>query len=173
MATTSLDISHQVDLKGNAILAKDLVLTGTIYSTGGTSPRVKNSLGATLALTQTDAGSTIIFDRLAGTTVTLPAPVLGTSFEFFIGAAPTSNTDKIITDAGTTFLTGGVFIDKSLTVTRYAANGSSHLSINMDGSTMGGALGSYVRLRCTSATEWTVEGTLVASGTLASPFATS
>jgi hypothetical protein len=88
----------------------------------------------------------------------------------------TSNTYKVITDTTTTFLAGGVYMDKSLTVTRYAANGSTIRSINLAGSaqtTGGGTVGDYFKCVLVSPTQWHIEGTLSATGTLATPFATS
>lgn len=170
MATTTLDKAHQIDLKGNAILATDLVLTGTAYTS---QSKTLSGMGATKTLIQSDTGTTIVFDRLAGTTVTLPVPIVGTLFSFYVGTSPTSNTDKVITDAGTTFIVGGIYVDKSLTVTRYAADGSTIVSLNWNGTTTGGLPGTYATLRCISATEWVIEGTQIASGTLATPFATS
>lgn len=170
MATTKLDLAHQIDLRGNAILATDMVLSGTAYTTNS---KTLSGMGATKTLVQSDTGTTIVFDRLAGTTVTLPVPVVGTTFMFYVGTSPTSNTDKIITDAGTTFIVGGLYVDKSLTVTRYAADGSTIVSVNWNGTTTGGLPGTYCTLRCISATEWVIEGTQIASGTLATPFATS
>jgi len=116
-----------------------------------------------------------IFQNLTGTTFTLPSPVLGTTVIFLVGVANTSNTNKIITDASTTFLVGGIYMDKALTITRYDADGTTIRSINLDGTgnTKGGNVGDYVTLRCISATQWMVEGTLRATGTLATPFATS
>lgn len=170
MATTTLDRSHQIDLRGNAILATDLVLSGTNYSSGS---KTQTSLGATKTLIQSDTGSTVVFDRLAGTTVTLPVPVVGTSFSFYVNTAATSNAHKVITDAATTFIVGGIFVDKSLTVTRYAADGTTIVSLNWNGTTTGGLPGTYAVLRCISATEWQIEGVQIASGTLATPFANS
>jgi len=183
--TTSLDISRQVNLSSNAIECQDLdasgnmtvagnlTVTGTLTNTGA-APRILTANAATLAPTAVQSGSTIILSRLAGSTITLPAPVVGLSFDFVVGIVNTSVAYKVITDASTTFLAGGVYIDKALAITRYDADGSTIRSINLNGTTTGGlTVGDYFRLKCITATQWSIEGTLSASGTLATPFATS
>lgn len=130
-----------------------------------------DATAATLALTAAQAGSVVYLDKSAGTTVTLPVPVLGMRFTFVIKTTSTAN--KIITDSASTFLEGGLFIDKSLTITRYDGNGSSHVSLNFNGTTTGGITGDRFDLVAVSGTEWNVSGTVAASGTLATPFGTS
>lgn len=163
---------------GNETITGNLTVTGTTTLSSGAVPRSISGMGATKTLALTDTGSTIVFDRGAGTVVTLPATTnVGTTFTFVVGTQNTSATNKIITSAGTIFLIGGVYVDKSLTITRYDGNGTNHVSLNWSGGTdsgtTGGLNGSYVTLRCINATQWLVEGTQVAGGTLATPFATS
>lgn len=151
--------------------------------TGNTAPGQLNQSGddatvslttATVSVTSAQTGTTFVFNRAAGTTVTLPAPVVGAYYTFVVGTPATSNNQKVITDASTTFLAGGILVDKSLTVTRYAANGSTIRSINFNGTTTGGAtVGDQFTVICTTATQWAIQGMTSASGTLATPFATS
>lgn len=150
--------------------------------TGNTGPGQLNKIGddvgvsltANTTLTSSQTGVTFILNALAGLTVTLPAPVVGTTFTFYVGTVPTSNAYKIITDASTTFLAGGIYVDKALTITRYDANGSTIRSISLNGTTTGGAtIGDSITLVCVTATQWSIQGTYSASGTLATPFATS
>ncbi|HEY2810557.1 MAG TPA: hypothetical protein VGJ00_04110 [Rhabdochlamydiaceae bacterium] len=157
-----VDISRQIDFSNNALMN----LSNTITVTANT-------------LLPSGANANVVFNTLTGATVTLPSPAkcpIGTRFDFFVGVVNTSNTYKVITDAATTFLAGGVYMDKALTVTRYAANGSTIRSINLAGSaqtTGGGTVGDYFKCVLISPTQWHIEGTLSATGTLATPFATS
>jgi hypothetical protein len=138
------------------------------------NPNVIDANGATLLLTSQNNGATVLLDRAAGCTVTLPAPAAGLNFTFVVKVVPTSTAYKIITSAGTIFITGGLNFDKALTVTRYDGNATSIVSINLNGTTTGGAaIGDTFTLSCVTPTLWTASGTVMASGTLATPFATS
>lgn len=180
MASTST-----LDLGGNDLVVNSIT-TGvskpnTVLSTGLNSlvggsgaVNVTSITTATAAPTAAQTGATFILNRLAGSTVTLPAPVVGTEYKFVIGTVNTSVAYKIITDASTTFLAGGIYIDKALTITRYDADGTTIRSINLNGTTTGGAaVGDQITVTCISATQWSVSGTVSSSGTLATPFATS
>lgn len=173
-------MANTLDLGGN-----DLVVNS--ITTGASKPNTTVSTGsnavgggsvsittATAAPTAAQSGTIFTLNRLAGSTITLPAPVVGTEFKFIIGTVNTSVAYKIITDAASTFLTGGVYFDKALAITRFDADGTTHRSLNMNSTTTGGAsIGDVVTFTCVTATQWTVQGTLTASGTLATPFATS
>ena len=130
--------------------------------------------GATSTLTAAQSGSVVIFDRAAGTTFTLPAPVIGTQFDFFISASVTSNNDKIITNAANVYMIGKVTTIKTdLTQLQSIGDGTTMVSIVLNGTTTGGLIGSYFRFMCVSANLWLVEANNLASGIIASPFATS
>jgi hypothetical protein len=136
--------------------------------------------GATVTLTAAQSGSSVLFDRAAGIVFTLPVPQIGLHFRFFATVAVTSNAYKIITDAGTTLLLGNVVSNTAAATPgandgpkTFAANGTSHIAISMSGSTTGGLIGSYIDMTCVSATAWTVNGVLLASGIIATPFSAS
>lgn len=139
---------------------------------------VINSLGSTLTLTADKSGSLIIFDRAAGTVVTLPTtPAVGTYFDFMVSVTVTSNADKVITGSATELLVGSVLncdtdtsdevaIWKSLVAT-------ANISTNFDGSTKGGIKGDWLRFTCLNSTTWHVTGVTNGTGTVATPFSTS
>lgn len=131
--------------------------------------------GGTLNLKPSQSGSTILLNTASGSVVTLPAPVVGLKFTFIVSASVTSNNHKVITDAGTTFMFGAVATMEASGSTNLAAlgNGTSHISILMNGTTTGGLLGSRFTLECISATLWEVSGINAGSGTLATLFSTS
>jgi hypothetical protein len=128
---------------------------------------------ATRTLLPTESGALCMFDLAAGVTYTLPAPVVGMQFIFGVTLTGTG-TYKIITNAATVFLTGGLFI-VSLTVAEagdtFVANGTTHVSIVCDGDTKGRLKGAtMLRFTCISSTLWHVDGYLTGAGTLADPF---
>lgn len=172
-------MATNVDLSGNVLYVTDVVvgsntpgiLSGDSLSVGATVTSVTTS---TLTPTATQSGAVFLLNRAAGSTVTLPAPVVGLTYTFMVGTALSSGSYKVITSAGTVFIVGSIVIDKAGVLTAYQADGSTIVSVNFNGTTTGGAaLGDNFTLTCISATEWAVSGVTQASGTLASPFATS
>ncbi|HEX9059104.1 MAG TPA: hypothetical protein VF941_02900 [Clostridia bacterium] len=172
-----------VDTSGNVALPGTLAVTGvatftaapafTAAPTGQFKVPVISGSGATVTLTAAQSGSTALFDRAAGIVYTLPAPVVGLYFDFIITTTITSNAAKVITDAGTTLLQGTLVGGVSTTATPFYGNASTHISVSMNGTTTGGIFGTKFRLTCVSATLWDVQGLFQASGTIATPFATS
>jgi len=130
---------------------------------------------ATRTLTAKEAGATCLFDRAAGVVYTLPAPVAGMQFTFITTVTVTSNAAKVITDAATTFVLGGAATLNSGATTGefFAANGTTHVSINGNGSTTGGIIGDRITFTALSSTVWFVDAVLNTTGTAATPFATS
>ncbi len=130
---------------------------------------------STRTLTAKEAGATCLFDRAAGVVYTLPAPVIGMEFTFLTTVTVTSNAAKVITDAATTFLLGGVATVNSGAATGqfFAGNGTTHVATSSNGSTTGGIIGDKLVFTALSATQWSVNGVLNTTGTAATPFATS
>jgi hypothetical protein len=132
--------------------------------------------GATRTLNANESGSLCLFDRAAGIVYTLPTASAGTYFDFMVTTSVTSNAAKVITGAGTEFLIGGytnVDTDTSNAVAAFDGNGSSHVSVSMNGTTTGGLLGTQLRFTCLSSTRWAVSGIVRGSGTVATAFAAS
>jgi len=132
---------------------------------------------ATTTLLASQSGALCIFTQAAtGGIFTLPAPVLGMTFDFVTLVSVTgADVNKVITNASTVFLTGGVAM-ASLTAGAndfFEANGTTHVAITMGATTTGGLKGGRIRVTAISATQWHVEGIPVGSGTLADPFTTS
>lgn len=130
--------------------------------------------GAATTLTADQSGALVLQDTAAGSTVTLPAPVVGMQFEIITTTSVTSNSHVINTDAATTFITGG--IDSTSTAVAeggdtFVADGTSHVTLTSNGSTTGGLKGSAYRFTCISSTVWACTGVMAGTGTLATPFA--
>ena len=142
----------------------------------GRHREVISGQGATRTLKEAESGALVLYDSAAGHVFTLPAPVVGTEFEFLVVTAVTSNAHKVITDAATTFLIGGVIMGDVTVATSgdyFEADGSTHVALSAAGSTTGGLLGERYKVTCISSTQWAIEGVCHGAGTLATPFATS
>jgi len=147
---------------------------GSVIGTGQFR-QVIDGVGATRTLAPAESGSLCLFDSAAGVVYTLPAPVVGMQFEFLTKTTITSNSAKIVTDAATTFMTGGLATVNSGAATGqfFAANGTTHRSTNGNGTTTGGIIGDLIRCTAISSTVWAVDGVVNNTGTAATPFATS
>lgn len=150
---------------------------GNFFQDTTVSANVISGSGATRTLNANESGSVVLFDRAAGIVFTLPtAPIPGTYFDFFINTTITSNSAKVITGAGTEFMLGAinsVDTDTSNAEVGFTANGSTHVAITQNGTTTGGIKGTKFRLTCISSTIWSVEGNVLGSGTVETPFSTS
>lgn len=169
-----LDASSSQTLT-NKTLTSPVISTPTI--TGAKQPVISGS-GATVALTAAQSGSVCLFDRAAGIVYTLPAPAVGLYFDFITTVTITSGAAEVITDAGTTFMGGTVSMALEATTPGanpgpkfFTGNGTSHVKISSNGTTTGGILGSQYRVTCVGATNWVASGLVLASGTIATPFA--
>lgn len=129
--------------------------------------------GANLALSAADSGKTILMDRAAGCVVALPAPVVGLRFKVVHELAVTSNSYQVTTGGGGVFLVGNLetIIAGAATTFGGVANGTSTTSVSSNGTTSGGLVGGVIEIECISLTKWAVNGILVGSGTLITPFA--
>lgn len=137
--------------------------------------RQQIALQAARTLAIKESGALVLFDAAAGFTVTLPPPVVGAFFEFLVTTTVTSSNAKIITDAATTFLLGEVLAYTTATASPagFAFNGTTHVACTMNGTTTGAIIGTRIRVECISSTVWAITGTIVGSGTIATPAATS
>lgn len=138
----------------------------------GKHRQVIQSVGATRTLLAKESGSLCLFDVATGNAYTLPTPVEGMQFEFLATVDVTSNAYSVTTKAATQFILGAVNSTKLAAGTDiFQADGTSHVTISMAGSTTGGLIGSVFSLTAISTTQWVIDGSLVGSGTLATPFA--
>ncbi len=131
--------------------------------------------GVSAAPTAAQSGTTFLLDKADGITVTLPVPVVGIFYDFLVITDITSNSYKIITDAGTTLLAGAILANKDNTANKswVATVAGSFISVIQAAASTnatGGLGGSWLRFTCVSATLWTVTGMTVAGGTPTTPF---
>lgn len=134
------------------------------------------TLTANRTLLAEESGALVLLNVASGMTLTLPAPVAGMQFDVGIITTRTSNSYKIITDAATTFLVGAVMAGDATIAQSgdvFEADGTTIVAVTMDGDTKGGFIGTTLRFTCISSTKWYVEGLVIGTGTMATPFATS
>jgi hypothetical protein len=146
-----------------------------VFNGGRLTPVVNAT--ATLAPTAAQSGTTFLLNASAGFVTTLPAPVAGLAYRFVVITTVATNTYKIITDAGTTFMQGTILASSdNLASKSFLGNGTSHVSIIMNSASSnatGGILGSVIDVVALTSTLWQVYGTTVASATPTTPWSTS
>ena len=141
------------------------------------------SLTADTTLTVADhAGKVLLCNDAAGK-FTLPSIVatapgrdddpnqlnnLGATFTFVV---VTAATDLDIKSDGTDKFVGGVYIGKDNASGKVFISGSSNDVLTMNGSTKGGLAGSIVRCTAIASAKYAIEGIVLGSGTIVTPFA--
>ena len=171
------DIVHFIDstnvvstyLQVVSVTAGGAATLGLASATGS----VESLTAATKSVTALENGTTFLLNKADGITVTLPSPVVGLKYKFVVQTAVTSNDYGMDTDGASTFLAGSInqIIAASATSEGQVADGTSIVSLNMNGSTTGGLVGSWHTVEAISSTVWWVDGIHVGSGTLATGFA--
>lgn len=146
-----------------------LAVTGTL---SGPRPVYKT----TQILTAADSGAHCIFSVATVTTYTLPAAAAGLHFKFSCSATAAGTLDifRVVCASGDFFV--GTFIqstDSTYTSAAHDANGSTHLAWQGNGGTTGGLKGDWLEVTASNGTLWEVFGMGRATGSEASPFATS
>lgn len=137
---------------------------------------ILNATAATLTVTPDDSGKTIVLSRAAGIAITLPYPEVGLNYKFVvITSASTGSyvfTASSLTDNSLLFR-GGVSLvdsDTSDAHTYTVADVANDNVIELNGTTQGGLIGTWLKLKCLVAGKWEVSGVIRGSGTVATPF---
>lgn len=138
---------------------------------------VINGQGATRTLLNSESGSLVLFDRAAGIVYTLPTPELGLYYDFLVTTTITSNSATVSAGA-TRFINGALLsidTDTANATVGFVANGTSHITVAMNGTTTGGIAGTRYRMECVGTTAstrtWMISGHVLGSGVVATPFA--
>jgi hypothetical protein len=114
------------------------------------------------------AGRTINLNSTTGRIITLPSAT-GATYTIFVGATVSSGSHVIRVAAGTNVMQGVVSIATDVAgVTCPTASDTD--TITMSGSTTGGVRGSLVELQDVASGIWMVRGSLVSTGSEATPF---
>lgn len=151
---------------------------GIIPITNTPSRRDIITLAAARTLTEDQSGAVVVLNAAAGFTVTLPAKCSnGTFFEFVVGTTVTSVGLKVITGAASELMVGNIVntdTDSSDALASWKSLvGTSNISFTLNGTTSGGLIGDRIVVTKTTSTKWQVTGTTLATGAVATPFATS
>jgi hypothetical protein len=121
-----------------------------------------------------ESGALCLFSQAAATTYTLPTPVEGMEFEFLTTILATGSHKVVTATVASEFLLGAVTSgDLDAATDVFQANGTNIVALTQNGSTTGGLVGSSFRVTAISATQWAVKGSIVGTGTVLTPFATS
>lgn len=128
------------------------------------------SLSAETTLTVAAHAGKVIEVNDADGAVTLPtikSSEIGATYKFFIG---TDSTDLDIKTDGTDKFSGNLLVTGT-TSKAFASDVSSNDVISMNGTTTGGDKGSTLEITAIGTAEYLVSGSLIGSGTPATPFA--
>jgi hypothetical protein len=150
--------------------------TGATLSSGGIwlPPAVED--GAAVTLTADQSGALCIFDKTDGALFNLPAPQPGLWFEFQVDTVTASGSHKVLTNDAAVFIDGtvnAIVTGADADLAADTANGTTHRSVTMNGTTTGGIAGTRFKLVARSATVWEIQGEIIKSGSVATSFATS
>ena len=129
---------------------------------------------ATYQILASDHGSTLLLNRAAGMTITLPADNLFFGFTVEMIVRDTFSGTWEITCETDGDLFFGAVANVSLTATKsdqFKPNGSSNDTWKADADAKGRAMGSHVRFVLMGTNEWLVSGTVLSAGTPATAFA--
>jgi hypothetical protein len=163
---------NEIQMAGGINTAKPVNLNGAILTGDATQVLTKTTAST---LTAAQSGSLVVLNAAVGFTTTLPAPVVGLVYEFDVLTSVTSSSLKVITSGTGIYLHGAVVMGEAsgAGTLNAVADGSSIVSIAMNGTTTGGLIGTVFTVTCVSLTEWAITGVVTGSGTLVTPFATS
>ena len=141
------------------------------------------SLTADTTLTVADHAGKVLLCNDADGKFTLPSIVatapgrdddpnqlnnLGATFTFVV---VTAATDLDIKSDGTDKFVGGVYIGKDNASGKVFISGASNDVLTLNGSTKGGLAGSIVRCTAIASAKYAIEGIVLGSGTIVTPFA--
>jgi hypothetical protein len=155
-----------IDFGGSTIVAK-------AFKSGNTAPGggVSNTTaaGSTLTLNAaTHAGRTILLDTASGSVVTFPAATgTGNTYEFLVSTTATSNSHIVKVGNTTDTMVGfSISISAAGSIVADAASGTDD-TVTMNGTTTGGAVGTYIRCTDYAAGKWAVQVFAAGSGVAA------
>jgi len=151
---------------------------GTTKYLGQANPNVNSGLltgDATVTLIPGQSGQIFLFDNASGGEYDLPAPTQGLNYTFVVTVSVTSNDYEITTNnPGTVLYIGSLWeVVAAGTGTEFFPNGTTNSAIVMNGTTTGGLINTVITVWALNSTTWVVDGTNMASGTIATPFAAS
>ena len=135
--------------------------------------QAKEITDATYQITRRDHGKTLMLNRPAGMTLTLPVDTIFVGFTVkMVVRATFTGTWEVTGQADGDLFFGGVFLSSVAAKSdRFGPNGSSNDTLKADADTKGRLSGGFVNFTCMGPNEWLVDGVLAAGATPATPFA--
>lgn len=154
----------------------EYLVNGNEKTTAAGVPRTnfRKVINEAKTLVAEDSGALCLWSTAAGYLYTLPAAQPGLWFDFLVTTTITSSAAKVIAASGDFLL--GVFTqstDGTYTTAQHLANGTTIVAWSGNGTTTGGINGDWLHIVAISTTQWAVYGFGSATGTEATPFATS
>lgn len=162
-ADTGVTIDGVVVKDNTLSTLKKKVISGDSIDTAGAA-----------TLTAAQSGCIILFDKVNGLVLTLPADAVGLEYEFWVTASVTSGAYAINGAAAGDLMIGSLLnvdTDTSNAVAAWRPNGSTHYKISMNGAETGGLIGTRIIVKCLAADRWGTEGVIHGSGVVATPYA--
>lgn len=164
--------SHEARFKAGTTIT---FASGTTVAFAGAVTRPVVDIDGDTTLTLAQSGSLCLF-TVADADVTLPAITADDAGVYFDFGTKISATDQGIIAQSGDLLEGGLAIidndDSSATSATFFPDASDDLLITMNGTTTGGEdTGSKLRVTADEEGHWYVEGLLVGSGAIVTPFA--
>lgn len=159
------------------LFASSITNTGPVV---GNQVTLAPATVASLSVTAAQSGTTFLLSAATVSTaqvVVLPTPTPGLVYEFdVIAAATASYTYKLFTGNASVFFQGIDAKAVSATVGEvefFQSAGTSTNYYDMNGTTLGGLIGTNVKAVCLSSSLWQLQALSIGTGTLATSFATS
>ncbi|HEV2424306.1 MAG TPA: hypothetical protein VGZ29_05710 [Terriglobia bacterium] len=166
--TTSLQVS------GSNFTTASITLNGIGVALNANVPNTVAPViaaAATLSLTYANCNSLVQMGATTGEVVTLPAPIVGCTYNFVVTVSNTSNYNEIRTDGSSHFLLGSVEHSATgIAPLNFWADGSTIQAIKMDGAHLGGLIGSSFTVTGLSSTQWEISGTNECTATCTTAF---
>lgn len=138
--------------------------------------RFVNQTGATMAARQTKhEGKTVLLNRAAGVTVTLPrATGSGDVYRFMLLIPLTSNNHIVKVASASDYMRGKSWLGAATNASFNTANtgtpSTESDTVTLNGGTTGGLVGDYVEVMDIAKNVWQVECSLAGVGSAATPF---
>ncbi len=135
--------------------------------------KAKEITDATYQILASDHGKTLMLNRAAGMTLTLPADTTFVGFTVKMVVRDTfTGTWEVTCETDGDLFFGGIFLSSVAAKSdRFGPNGSSNDTLKADSDAKGRLSGGFVNFTLMGANEWLVDGVLAAGGTPGTPFA--
>ena len=135
--------------------------------------KAKEITDATYQILASDHGKTLMLNRAAGMTLTLPADTTFVGFTVKMVVRDTfTGTWEVTCETDGDLFFGGIFLSSVAAKSdRFGPNGSSNDTLKADADAKGRLSGGFVNFTLMGANEWLVDGVLAAGGTPGTPFA--